>query len=86
MASIINIYAGLLKKDGSNYSTKYTSQYYLVPSCSSAAVLITAWEYHSIPAALPEHLCSIPKAPRSAKMTAIPIAVSNGHIYPITLL
>ena len=66
----------VLRKDGSNCPAKYTSWPCLAPSCSSAATLIAAWQqwhHHSIPAALPEHLCSIAEAPRNAKIAAIPM-------------
>jgi hypothetical protein len=33
-----------------------------------------------------QHPRSISAAPRSTKMTAIPIAMSNGHIHPITIV
>src|SRR5437016_1827503 len=57
----------------SNCPAKYTFRPCLAPSCSSAAALIAVWQHHSISAALPEHLCSIPKAPGSAKMVVIPV-------------
>jgi hypothetical protein len=37
------------------------------------------WHSHSISAAYPRYLCG-------SKMAAIPIAISNCHIHPITIL
>src|SRR5437667_4393318 len=87
------------EEDGSNCPAKYTSWPCLAPSSSSAAGVVVAlyqWRAprhpRSIARTFPEHLCSIPAAPRSTEtdqegspFIAIPIAMVNGHIYPITV-
>src|SRR5437764_3756757 len=60
-----------LRNDGSNCPAKYTSWPCWTPSSSSAAATVVVpqqWHHHGISAALsgmlPNHICSIPAAPR----------------------